>query len=364
MRMKLALAAALVLSVAHTSFAKDIYGLEPGPLELKSATTMTFGPSGILFVGDAQAATIYAIQTGDTKGDAANAKYNIENLSKKVAEALNADNAQITDLAVNPASGHLFLGVQTGQKAAIVKIENGNMISPVDLGNIAHSKATLPNAAEDKEVGEGRRRRNNRGSSITDLAFVDGELIVSGLANDDTPTNVWSLVFPFQSVDKGTSLEIYHAAHGRSESYPAIQTFIPFMIDGEAHVLAGFTCTPLVKFPVSKLTGKAAEQLEGTTVAELGNRNRPLDMISYEKDGSNYLLLANSARGVMKIGTDKLSEVSLSEPVRGGGQAGQDYVTIESMDGVVQLDKLNDTHAVLITQAEGGPAHLKTVELP
>ena len=43
----------------------DHYGLTAGKLELKSANVLAFGPHGILFVGDAQAAKIYAVQSGD-----------------------------------------------------------------------------------------------------------------------------------------------------------------------------------------------------------------------------------------------------------------------------------------------------------
>ncbi len=67
-------------------------------------------------------------------------------------------------------------------------------------------------------------------------------------------------------------------------------------------MLAAYQCTPLVKLPVSDL--KAGAHVKGTTIAELGNRNRPLDMIVYQKDGKDYLLLTNSSRGVMKIPTD------------------------------------------------------------
>ena len=51
------------------------------------------------------------------------------------------------------------------------------------------------------------------------------------------------------------------------------------------------------------------EKVTGETVAELGNRNRPLDMVVYEKDGENYLLMANNARGLMKISLDEISAV-------------------------------------------------------
>ncbi len=88
-------------------------------------------------------------------------------------------------------------------------------------------------------------------------------------------------------------------------------------------------------------------------------------MIAYKNDGADYLLLSNSARGVMKIMTAGLKESKgLSEPVSGGGRTGQQVETVESMAGVVQLDKLNDSSALVLLQAEGGPQNLKTIELP
>ena len=132
-----------------------------------------------------------------------------------------------------------------------------------------------------------------------DIAYAEGKVFVSGIAAGPSPSNVREIPFPFSEASAGTSVEIYHGAHGRVEDYAAIRTFVPINIDGEASLLAGFTCTPLVKFPINSL--KPGEKTRGTTVAELGNRNRPLDMIVYKKEGENFLLMANSARGVMKI---------------------------------------------------------------
>jgi hypothetical protein len=136
------------------------------------------------------------------------------------------------------------------------------------------------------------------------------------------------------------------------------------MIDGEPNILGAYVCTPLVRIPVKELETSGGK-LKATTVAELGNMNRPLDMISYEKDGSAYLLLSNSARGVMKISTAGLKEnKGLTEPVRGGGVAGQGFEKVESMAGVIQMDKLNDHSALILVQSENGPQNLKTVALP
>jgi hypothetical protein len=107
------------------------------------------------------------------------------------------------------------------------------------------------------------------------------------------------------------------------------------------------------------------KKVRGTTLAELGNRNRPLDMIVYKKDGKDYLLMTNSARGVMKINTQEIGRANgITEPVRGGGTSGQGFDTVKELTGVVQLDKLNDSQAVIVTQAESGALALRTIDLP
>ena len=128
-------------------------------------------------------------------------------------------------------------------------------------------------------------------------------------------------------------------------------------------MLAAYVCTPLVRFPLGEL--KAGEKFRGTTVAELGNRNRPLDMIVYQQDGKDYLLLSNSARGVMKISTEKIArKEGITKPVGGGGKAGQTYETIDELQGTVQLDRLNEDNAIVLVQSEGGAQNLRTIALP
>ena len=48
----------------------------------------------------------------------------------------------------------------------------------------------------------------------------------------------------------------------------------------------------------------------------------------------------------------------------GGGTAGQSFETIKELDGVVQLDRLNDTHAVILVQSSPTSQDLRTVALP
>lgn len=355
----------VVLSFGGGSQAADQWGLSAGDAELQSATVLAFGPEDILFVGDAKAAAIVAIATGDKAGDAGAAAINIDDVGQVLADELKAKAVILNDLAVNPRTGTAFLAATADGKAVIATIDGGGKVGVLSMTGVRHSRVQLADAPEDKVVGEGRRARNNRGESITDLAFFENKILVSGLSNADAPSSVRELNFPFAEADSGIAVEIYHAAHGRSEDYAAMRTFVPLMIGGEPTILGAYVCTPLVKIPVAELSA-AGERVKATTVAELGNRNRPLDMISYSKGGAEYLLLSNSARGVMKIGTSGLrTAAGLTERVSGGGTAGHGYETVESMTGVVQLDKLNSESALVVLQAEeGGPLNLRTVALP
>ena len=167
--------AAMIFAAAASSHAADKWGLKPGSPELQSAGALAFGPDGILFVGDAKAATVFAIATGDTQGEPAKAKWTIENLREKLAETLGSSPQQIAliDVAVNPLTGNLFLSATVGGKPTLVRVDAKGM-TPLALRDVPFLKAVLKDAPEDKEVGEGPRKRNLRGESITDIAFQTG----------------------------------------------------------------------------------------------------------------------------------------------------------------------------------------------
>jgi hypothetical protein len=355
--------AGLVLAQTQASFGVDPWGLKPGAVELKSAGPLVFGPDGILFVGDPAAASVVAIATDDAKAGSAKGSINITGFQQKLSAVLGApaEAIRVADLAVNPASRTVYVSVSSGEsrQPALVRVAADGKLSKVALNNVKHSRAQLASAPDAQARG---RRGNPRDQSITDLAFVEGKLFVAGLARGESPSAVRELPFPFADREAGTSIEIYHAAHGRVEDDAVVRTFAPLVIDGEPMLLAGFTCTPLVKFPLSELA--AGKKVRGTTVAELGNRNQPLDMIVYSKGGKDFVLMSNSARGVMKISTDRIREnAGLTEPVKGGGTAGQSFETIEELVGVEQLDRLDEERAIILATAEGS-LDLRTIELP
>ncbi len=367
-KIRLALSVIAVMAlVAGSARAADLTAsLQKGTPELKSAGPLAFGPDGVLFVGDPQGACIFAIDTGDRGPSESAGPMRVDKIDEKVAAMLGTSpqDMLINDLAVNPASGNAYLSVSRGRgpdaAAVLLRVDRGGKISPLKMKDVKFSKATLPDAPN---AGAQERGQSLRTQAITDMAYVDGRVFVAGLSNEEFASKLRAIPFPFTAVDAGTSVEIFHGAHGRFETRSPVRTFVPYRVGGEDHLLAAYTCTPLVKFPVSQLT--PGQHVKGTTVAELGNRNSPLDMIVYQKDGTDYLLLANSSRGMMKITTAGIDKAeSITEPVRGGGTKGQTYDTIAALKGVMQMDKFDKDNALVLVRNDAGALNLETVPLP
>jgi hypothetical protein len=352
--------AVLLAPVTTWAAGSDLLGsLKKGTVELKAAGPLAFGPEGILFIGDPQAAVIHAIDTAD-RGPANSGAINVEGINDKVGSLLGttAADIQIKDLAVNPASGNVYLSVARGKgptaAAVLIRLARDGKLSEVGLKDIPSASATIPNAVEQKP------KRDERQDSITHMAYVKGRVFVAGLSNEEFSSKLRSIPFPFDKADKGTSIEIFHGAHGKFETRSPVRVFAPYQIKGEDHLLAAYTCTPLVKIPVASL--KPGEKILGATVAELGNRNRPLSMVVYHKGGKDYALLANSSRGLMKIALEGVDSVaSINKPVK--DKAGLTYETIKDMAGVQKLDALDKEHAVVLI-GTGGKLNLQTIDLP
>jgi hypothetical protein len=335
--------------------------LKPETVTLKSAGPIAFAPEGVLLVGDPAAAAIYAIDTGDrTAADKTKDRPRVEGVDEKVASLLGTEKGQvlIKDLAVNPLSGNTYLSVARGRgptaPAVLLRVTPAGKLSELSLKDVKSAKAEIPNA-----------KASTRGEqvAITHIGYLKGRVYIAGLSNEEFSSRLRSIPLPFNKADEGTSVKIYHGAHGQYETKSPVRVFTTYQIGGEDHILAAYQCTPLVKMPVSQL--KPGEKISATTVAELGNRNRPLSMIVYQKDGKDYVLLANNARGLMKIkleGVDKIE--GITNPVRGGkGTAGLTYDTIKGMNGVQKLDAYGKDNAVVLINREGN-LNLETIELP
>jgi hypothetical protein len=352
----LVLAAAVVLGGSlQAAGLKD--GLKKGTPELQSIGALTFGPEGVLFIADPRAAAIIALDTQDHAAAASSARPRVEALDEKIASLLGIESGQLSvnDMAVNPLSGSTYLSVTRGKgvdgKPVLLRVDRAGKLAEVPLKDVMFARTVLPNP------NKGRTGLD----AITDMAFIKGRLFVACLSNEEFASRFRAIPFPFQDADQGAAVEIYHGSHARVETKSPIRTFVPYEVKGEANLLAAYTCTPLVQVPVADL--KPGAKVTGKTIAELGNGNRPLDMIVYKKDGKDYILLANNKRGVMKIPTEGIDKAeAITKPVK--GMAGLKYETIKSLQGTEHLDAFDKGHAVVLLRNADKKLDLQTIELP
>ena len=352
----------LSLAVALVAAPPATTGMTTGKADLKSAGPLAFGPEGVLFIGDSLGAQIIAIDTADTK-TASGSAINIAGVDAKVAAALGttADQISIRDMAVNPTSKNVYISVSRGKSTdaipVILKLDSTGKLSEMKLDNVKYSIATLPNAPANTGSGKSSPRMD----SITELRYVNGSVLVAGLSNEEFQSNMRSVPFPFAAAtaDKGAGIEMYHGSHGRYETNSPVRTFVPYTINNQQYILAAYTCTPLVKIPVSELKGGA--KVKGTTIAELGAGNRPLDMIAYNKGGKPYILMANSAHGVLKLDAQHLDTYkSITAPT---DITGVPFEHVDAWQGVQHLQQYDNNNA-LVLSSNNGAVDLKTIALP
>ena len=319
---------------------------------MQSAGSLAFGPNGVLFVGDSAAGKIWAVETGDTAKTSAQ-PVEVKAINDKLAALLGVMPADvmINDVAVNPASKRIYLSVHRGKGTdampVIVRTDASGKLEILDADKMKSTVAAIPNAA-----------RGGRMDTITDLAYLDGKVLVAGLTNEEFSSNMRTIDYPFAQVSNGTSIEIWHTQHGQFETNSPVRTFTPYTIDGAPSIIAAYTCTPLVKIPMSEL--KPGAKVMGTTVTELGLGNRPLDMITYKKNGKDYLLMANSSRGMMKMDMSNVGK--LEKLTKQVDFAGIKPEQIAELNDVQQMDKYDDAMAVVLKGK--GTLDLKSVALP
>ena len=356
---------AVVLAVAAASATAPLVASPAAPVAVvafQSIGPLAFGPGGVLFAGDRDAATIQALTLGAEANGGAAGTADVTGIDQKIAAVLGTSAAEIaiTDLAVHPTTHNSYVSVMRGQgaeaKPVLLRIDGAGQIKVVDFVKVTATSVSLPNPPAANPAA----RSNPRTQTIMDLGFVNGRLVVAGLSNEEFASKLWSVPYPFASADRGTSIEIFHGNHGRVETNSPIFAFVPYTVSGTPHIIGGYLCTPLVKIPVSAL--KPGDKVVGTTIAELGAGNRPIDMIVYSKGGQDYLLMSTTARGVMKIPTSQFATAAAITTRVGGTQGA--FETIASMVGIEQLDLLDNGRTIVIARSQDGVRSLTAVILP
>ena len=325
--------------------------LPRGDVELASVGALALGPDNILFVGDSDAARVVALEVEIP--EAAADYETIEDLDGKIAAMLGigARDVYVKDMVVHQPSGTVFLSVMRGDGddalPVLLRVARDGTIGEVALEGVRYSTLALGDAPAE---GEKLYRWSARSLSITDLEYIDGELYVAGLSNEEFASTLRRAAFPFGDAPVSTGLEIYHGAHGAWETHAPIFSFIPYEIAGDRHLLAGYLCTPLVTFPLDEVRSK--DRLRGKTIAELGWGNIPTDLVDYEHEGERYLLIANSSRGTMKLKAADIVAAQAREGItsEAGPREGVDYHTAP-LGSVAQIAMFDDEHILVLTRS-------------
>ncbi|WP_242119065.1 hypothetical protein [Aestuariivivens sediminicola] len=325
-----------------------------GDAQIASINQLAFGPEGILFIGDSKNAAIYAIDTKDRVEKEKSEDINVDDFDIKIAEALGhmVENIAITDMAVNPISKSVYFSVNVTDGTPVVLKLVGDGFENISLKSTSFSKMPLENPVGLDE--KDRRGRSIRNWAIADMKYHKGNVMVSGLSNKEFKSTFRSIPFPFNEEQDYASLEIWHAAHGRFETYAPIKAFDIISIENKDYLMAGYTCTPLVLFPLKDL--KNGTHLTGRTIAELGAGNSPIDMIQYEKNGELLVYISNSNRPVMRLKYDDIINFKDSithEVSEFGASDGLDYDNLPFVN-VLQMDNLDQDNALLLRRTSSG----------
>ena len=359
------------------------YGLEVGTPRIKSVGPLAFGPEGILFVADNLGAAIFAIDAGDNGAASTQGPINVDNLDTALAAYLGCsrNDVFIRAMAAHPSSQNVYLSVARGSGDAavpvLIKVGPDGALSEVSLENIPFSQTLIENApAEDDDRMESRLVQGDREGegvehagvrfnvardrlrtvTVTDMAYVDGILLVAGASNEEFSSTLRRIPFPFEGNAQTNSLEIFHVSHGQYETASPIRTFVPY--GGNASVLASYTCTPVVHFSLGDLN--SGDHAMGKTVAELGSMNTPLDMVSYLRDGEEFLLVSNARHPLIKIACKDIDRQGpLTQPNEPIGVPRQTL----PHQGVSRMANLKDSHVIMIQQDDAGRIHLRSHDI-
>ena len=359
-------------------------GLSVGTPDIKAVGPIAFGPDGILFVADNASASIFALGFGPAGPAPASQSFAIDNLDARLASRLGcaSEDVAIRDMAVCPLTKEVYLSVMRGNGSGaipvIARVEADGQVVDVPLEGVPFARTTIedaPDAGDERidvqvlpddstegeqiETGSGVTLRIAREAlrtvTVTDLDYVDGVLLVAGASNEEFSSTLRRIPFPFNEGAQSNSLEIFHVSHGKYETASPIRTFVPY--NGGGSILASYTCTPIVQFSLSKL--EPATHVMGSTVAELGSMNSPTDMVAYQRDGDEYLLVATARLPLVRIAcADIDGQEALTEPDEPVGVPREEL----SHPGVQRMANLDAGSVVMLQQDGAGPVSLRSYE--
>jgi hypothetical protein len=315
--------AATLMTAAESAQAAPAKPKGTTAARVRSISAMAFAPDGKLVVADWRSGALHALSL-PSRPAATERSFNVLDLSDRLARAFStsADQLRVTAAAMNTTTQTVVLAVALGRKAVapvgLALVDAGGQVSRLEVDGAVTASQPLASPPSDALVWG---RQSARTLLVTDLKVHGNELIVAGLANSTFDSTLRRVPYPFNGTASTAAVEMYHAVHNQIETRAPVRAFSIIDVAGEPTLLAAYTCTPLVTVPMSAL--KDGAKVRGTTIAELGFGNTPLDVVpfsvQYKGQKSDWVLVANSAKAADLISLPEVVVAAqgpgLSQPV-------------------------------------------------
>ncbi|MBM4067758.1 MAG: hypothetical protein FJ271_02260 [Planctomycetes bacterium] len=356
---------------AGAAHAQSLKSPKSGDPQVKSIEAISFGPNGLLLIGDGKGRQVVAVDTQDTAPKKLS-KTEIPNIADELAGRIGTTGKgiEIIKLAVNPASQTAYFAIRKmdDKKDLLLTLNADGKVREFTLDNVKHVRVPLPT---DVKVVK-----------ITDITWAGDRVLVAVQASDTFASKFVSIMAPLAGDTRCdcVSAETYHVAHSNWETRAPIRTAIPYEENGKKYLVGAFTCTPIVKYSLDDL--KSGGKVKGQSIIEIGSGNEPRDMFVYEKKGKKYILMSMnrfhhkrkpvgpSPHWAVRVDFDLLAEnekvnkkalVRVDrnyESVTDRAQVMPDY------HGVVHMDRLDDNRALIVRTDDKGRLDLTAVPLP
>ncbi|WP_295990400.1 hypothetical protein [Rugamonas sp.] len=336
---------------------------------LLSASKITFGDAGTLFIADWKAATIYALDVPDAKGGSG-APYNLADVQQTIAAALKQPVAALRfeDLAVQPGSETAYVALTIGsgagpRSAAIVAIDHTGKVRRVDTHALRNAAAITDAPSKDLKFW---RTLPAQSLTVTDMKFYAGKLYVAGLSNRSFASTLRVYDYPFKGAAQTATVEMYHPVHNEIETRAPIRAMSIMTIGGEPTLVAAYTCTPLVTIPLSAI--KDGAHIVAKTIGEMGWGSAPAGLVTYKLGDTDYALLANSSRAADLLSLNELAsgaaKPGLDRPIDwpAGPYSGVKAV-MTPIAAVMRIDNLNPMLLLALRRDDASGA-MQLVSIP
>lgn len=344
--------------------------------DIKHAGALEFSPDGTLFVGDNVGGAIYAFALPGGTAPEKPTPINVENIDVRIAEVLGviANAVEINDMAVHPVSQEVYISVTRGVGAdaqpAIIKIDASGALENINLDKMVSTKQELSNFPDNsrkfqargiggppmaKDIAKAKMPMSTL--AIMDIEFHNNYLFVAGISNEEFSSTLRRIPFPFNGKQAASSVKIYHIAHDQYETRAPIRSMLIMNIDGKDQLVAAYTCSPIVLIPLDQIVDGA--KITGNTIGDMGN-GQPIDMVSYNMHGNEFLFITNNSRSPQVIPVAGLQAAKVVTEVdfeRGGKQDLSPEIPYGPVGEMImftgsslQIDLLNEMFFVSLTR--------------